>query len=272
MDLSGDLDGPMLRAAASSTSAALRTRGVTSAELSIMLRSFLGMPAKREEGGSRLPSSHSLKTTGLSWAAKFGLAPEVRATLGRHTHATASTQAICSRDLAVEPVRQFAGVIRQIACKQFMPDSLRSGYFPFPPGPAAPVPGAGSAPEPHLAGSRVKVEGNDSSRSFQVPVEIEASSDEAVSESTSDPGGDSSSDADEPASKRPRNEESCEDILLVRHRGSDKVHMLKGQSDRSILEQVLCCGRALTDAYTRIDVPKSGQDRCSVCFRNWPVP
>ena len=278
MDLSGDMEGPLLRAAASSTSAALRSRGVTSAELSLMLRAFLGLPAKREGGGARLPSSHSLKTTGLSWAAKYGLTPEVRATLGRHTYATASTQAIYSRDLAVEPVRQFASVLRHIACKQFMPDSLRSGYFPFPPGPAALATGSafaagsGSIPGPSDVNPVVKVEGDEPPRAAQDMIVINDSSEDEASESTSDPGSDSGCEAEESASKKPRIDECDDNVLLVRHRVSDKVHVLKGQSDKSILEQVLSCGRALTDAYTRIDVPKSGQDRCAVCFRNWPRP
>ena len=87
-----------------------------------------------------------------------------------------------------------------------------------------------------------------------------------------DPGADSSGEAEEPEPKKARFDESSDDVLLLRHRVSDKVHMLKGQSDRSILDQVLCCGRPLTDAYTRIDVPRTGQDRCAVCFRHWPMP
>ena len=169
-------------------------------------------------------------------------------------------------------MRQFAAVLRQIACKQFMPDSLRSGYFPFPPGPAAHAPGAGAAPEPREVSSGIKAEGSEVPQHGQAPLEIIESSDDAASESTSDPGDDSSGEAEEPEPKKARFDESSDDVLLLRHRVSDKVHMLKGQSDRSILDQVLCCGRPLTDAYTRIDVPRTGQDRCAVCFRHWPMP
>ena len=47
MSLTGTINGPLLKAAASTESAALRNRGVTSTELSVMLRVFLGLPSKR---------------------------------------------------------------------------------------------------------------------------------------------------------------------------------------------------------------------------------
>ena len=109
-------------------------------------------------------------------------------------------------------------------------------------------------------------------RIAQETVTIDDSSEDEASESTSNPGSDGDCQAEESVAKKPRTEDSSDNVLFVRHRGSDKIHVLRGQSDRSILEQVLSCGRALTDAYTRIDVLSDGQDRCAVCFRNWPRP
>ena len=272
MDLTGDISGPLLKAAASASSAALRLRGVTSGELSVMLRAFLGLPTKREEGGSRLPSSHSLKTTGLAWSAKFGLAPEIRATLGRHAFATKSTQAVYSRDLAVEPVRRFAEVIQQIAKGQFLPDSLRSSYFAFPPAPSGAVISGDSLNSSEALGPQVKDESAGNIGAHDAVVQVEASSDGSVSETTSesDEGG-SDRERCRP-SKRSHAEASSESVIWYMHRGSKKLHMLRGQEDRMLLDRAFVCGRQWSDAYTRAGLADMENAKCATCTRAPPAP
>ena len=80
-------------------------------------------------------SVHSLKATGLAWAARYGLAWPDRSILGRHQFSTNETVAVYSRDLAVGPVTKFAGVLASIFKGAFCPDAERSKHFPFPPVP-----------------------------------------------------------------------------------------------------------------------------------------
>ena len=80
-------------------------------------------------------SAHSLKATGLSWSARYGLTWPDRAILGRHQSHTNETVAIYSRDLSVGPVSRFAEMVRAISLGAFCPDAERSQYFPFPPAP-----------------------------------------------------------------------------------------------------------------------------------------
>ena len=223
-------------------------------------------------GCERLPSSHSLKTTGLSWAAKFGLAPEVRATLGRHAYAAASSEAIYSRDLAVEPVRKFADVIKQIAAQTFLPDSLRSGYFSFPPSP----PLLAGSTEPRDVANEcsavVKDEAVAREQMTSSPVLIEASSDGDESESSSVSSNDASEGEAEAPSKRCRVEDVPVERTWFMHRASRKLHLMSGQQERSVLDRAFACGRAFSDSYTRAFGVMMQNDRCVMCSRALPGP
>ena len=74
------------------------TRPLTSTEITAMLRSLLGV-----FDDPRL-TSHSLKTTCLSWCAKADVSREHRRILGRHTSAVVDADSIYSRDLMYGPV------------------------------------------------------------------------------------------------------------------------------------------------------------------------
>ena len=237
-----------------------------------MLRGFLKLPVKRVEGAGRLPSSHSLKTTGLSWAAKFGLAPAVRATLGRHAYATASSEAIYSRDLAVEPVRKFADVIKQIAARTFLPDSLRSGYFSFPPSP--PLLAGPTEPQDVETELRavVKEEAFAGGQMTDGPVLVEASSEDDGSESSSASISDASEDDAQAPAKRCRVEDVPGQRSWFMHRASRKLHLLSGQQEKSVLDRVFACGRAFSDSYTRAFGIMLQNDKCAMCCRGLPGP
>lgn len=73
--------------------------------------------------------SHSGKVTGLSWMAKVGADPKVRAHLGYHTQSDDISMLTYSRDAASEPLRQFCKMLKLIRIGEFHPDRTRSGYM-----------------------------------------------------------------------------------------------------------------------------------------------
>eukprot|EP00435_Cladocopium_sp_Y103_P067691 s116_g30.t1 len=73
-------------------------------------------------------TSHSCKSTTLSYAAKYGLDISVRELLGGHVSHYKSV--LCySRDGLAEPLRQLAWVLQSIREQWFFPDASRSGRF-----------------------------------------------------------------------------------------------------------------------------------------------
>ena len=71
-------------------------------------------------------SSHSLKATCLSYAAKRGLPFEDRLSLGYHTHSL-KMALVYSRDGASRPLRVLETLLREIRLKRFDPNDTRSG-------------------------------------------------------------------------------------------------------------------------------------------------
>lgn len=100
------------------------SRAVTTKEAGKWIRNLL----KKLEGGSAFTTIHTLKATPLSWSAKWGLDPDVRAILGHHS--TGKTSAECyARDSLAKPLRDFELVLQQIRTKAFSPDATRSGML-----------------------------------------------------------------------------------------------------------------------------------------------
>jgi hypothetical protein len=73
-------------------------------------------------------SSHSCKTTLLSWAAKAGIDKSSRATLGYHVEG-AGSMLHYSRDEQAGPLRKLELVLRMVRAGDFHPDRTRSGYY-----------------------------------------------------------------------------------------------------------------------------------------------
>ncbi|MEM1009483.1 MAG: hypothetical protein AAGJ35_10790, partial [Myxococcota bacterium] len=73
--------------------------------------------------------THSLKTTLLSWSAKFGLSVPDRRALGYHQVAGDTSVFTYSRDALAGPLRQLQRVLDAIKQGEFAPDQTRSGYF-----------------------------------------------------------------------------------------------------------------------------------------------
>ena len=128
VNLTNPINGPLLPAPAGDAGVFMK-RGLRSTEVSALLRRFVGA----DEPGSAVEvpvvSSHSLKATTLSWAARFGLSPEVRSLLGRHSSCLNETFAVYSIDLLVGPVAELQRVIDVIANGEFFPDLQRSCFF-----------------------------------------------------------------------------------------------------------------------------------------------
>eukprot|EP00435_Cladocopium_sp_Y103_P017619 s1836_g4.t1 len=87
-------------------------------------------------------TSHSLKATCLSWAAKAELPREQRRLLGRHFSAFRDSDSVYARDLAFAPVQALQRVFTLIRDGQFELDQNRANYFkdsnPLVPGTPAP--------------------------------------------------------------------------------------------------------------------------------------
>eukprot|EP00434_Breviolum_minutum_P016188 symbB.v1.2.014264.t1/scaffold1033.1/size247163/2 len=73
--------------------------------------------------------SHSCKSTVLSWLAKHGTEPHVRAILGYHVSKAGGTELVYGRDNLSAPLRTMEDIISQVAQSTFDPDATRSGMF-----------------------------------------------------------------------------------------------------------------------------------------------
>ena len=120
LPVSGTIEGALLPAPVGSGWA---VRPVTCSETGDLLRMLLAV-----DDGS--VSSHSLKSTCLSWAAKAGMPRESRRLLGRHADAVQSADSFYSRDLIIGPLRELQCVIRWVREGLFHPDNNRAEYFP----------------------------------------------------------------------------------------------------------------------------------------------
>ena len=125
------IDGPFMRAPANGFGDFMK-RGLRASETSSALRKFLNLDEPMPGSDTEVVSSHSLKATLLAWCARYGLSPQTRSMLGRHSSCLAETFAIYSRDLVCAPVAELQGVIDAVHKGSFFPDDQRSGFFKAP--------------------------------------------------------------------------------------------------------------------------------------------
>lgn len=114
---------PMLPAPMDAEGCSWGQRYMTSSEGSAFMREILGV----QKAGERRISSHSLKSTAISWCSKFGLNEDAKALLARHASSIRNPQALYSRDLLSPVLRSFDQVLGAIRAGAFMPDRTRSG-------------------------------------------------------------------------------------------------------------------------------------------------
>ena len=131
--LPSDDAGPMLRVPLDASARTWSERGLSSEEGSDFLRKILGV---YKSSGRRI-SSHSLKSTSMSWTSKFGLCEQSRAVLARHVSTVSTATSVYSRDLLSPVLREFDTVLACIRRQSFEPDRTRSGLIT--PGATVPV-------------------------------------------------------------------------------------------------------------------------------------
>ena len=117
--------GPMLPVPADTNASSWMQRAVSSEEGAEFLRQILDQPKSEH----RRISSHSLKSTTLSWCCKFGISEPTRAVLARHMSTVANATAVYSRDLLSPVLREYDHMLAAIRSGAFSPDSSRSGMI-----------------------------------------------------------------------------------------------------------------------------------------------
>ena len=117
----GDNPSFMLPAPSKAGSDGWTSRYLTSQEANSFLRVLFP-----DAGGRRL-TTHSMKATALSWAAKCGVSGEDRAILARHQSSIQGSTVLYSRDIVSAALRKFQKVIALIRDEAFVPDANRSG-------------------------------------------------------------------------------------------------------------------------------------------------
>ena len=199
--------------------------------------------------------THSLKTTTLSWMAKFGAPISIRQHLGYHMANADKMALLYSRDASAGPIRQLEECIAHVRSRTFLPDSTRSGYFP---------------------GRVMSVEPNAGADSGSQPPEEHAHAD--WSESDSEDSGD-----DEHGYEEQRmNEEALDHVVgrwnehatlealglqqdapLFRNRFTRYIHLLADEAGAKFR-----CGRDVSSKYEELPTrPKFMSPQCKQCFR-----
>lgn len=117
-DFQNPIDGPLMHAPANGFGDFMK-RGLRAAEVSSALRKFLNLDEPVPGSDGEIVSSHSLKATLLAWCARFGLSPQTRSMLGRHSSCLSETFAIYSRDLVCAPVTELQNVIDAVSDGSF---------------------------------------------------------------------------------------------------------------------------------------------------------
>ena len=245
---------------------------LTSFETGLWLKEVSQAFGRDENLGSRNLGSHSCKATGLSWAAKAGMDHDVRKLLGYHTSSKDETMLLYSRSAMAAPLRAFSELLRSIRNGSFDPDFGMSGqWHPVPP-PSDPMgqdlPEAADLPSLD-DGSR------DGTRDAEASGAVPSDWQEAASESSSSPVGDSAEDPDSNAEEadaqvainvvasavitQPMVPWPADRILMHMSRGT--FHVLKDGDP-----PMLACGRVVSDAFMEVpDVQTFLSPRCRVC-------
>jgi len=276
---------------------------MTCVEMSNILRSFLGAEDDFEL------SSHSMKSTTLSWSSKAEMPREYRRILGRHSSSTKEADSVYSRDLSFGPVRALERVFVMIREKSFAPDGKRSQFFPLTPQPGAapafpPTPvfqacapetpvvkAAAVVPEQqkqceteeHFLEVKEEVVESDglSVKVDSIPAsEIEISS-ESEPESSTEGETDLESSSDEvekfePSPKVPRLFGVAESPPLhevwIQNRSSKIIHAVDAVSQGQGGSVMTKCGRKSNDNFDSVAVVRDWTAKCRVCFKGRRQP
>ena len=263
LNLEGELGRPLLPAP-SNVGDNLSSRGLTSSEASGILRSLTHAMDQLDSEGRFSVTSHSAKSTTLSWAAKFGLSPATRSILGRHSNSLVETYTIYSRDLVVAPTRELQRVINDIAIGRFAPDAPRREFFvKFPPDP----PQEATLEEGQHAGSLEPPICKTEIMDGEEQVIDLISSDESEESSSSDADSSASSELEEPPTKVKRFKPKIP--IAEKWYVHRKSHILHKLADNQFgwSSEFLLCGKRLTEAYCRSTESSAWNVMCRMCGR-----
>ena len=235
-------------------------------------------------------SSHSCKTTILSWAAKRGLGKSVRKILGYHVQPDDVSPLTYGRDNLSAPLYQAIAMMKEIAEGKFSPDSSRSARFPK--GVKVSAGAAAGSTSQASTETLTNAEPSEDSASIQITViepsvlppspvskgksasaeVLESSSHSSVSdEAAEDPTSTEDSDVEnelvtESVSLRFDIKSAAGDLTAVpwRHLSTKKYHLPKADELGK-----LGCGKMINFQYEQVtEVPAFLFPRCEVCFGN----
>ena len=268
--------GPMMPAPANDSATVWCKRALTSEEGADFMRAILKAPKSAE----RRVSTHSFKSTLISWTAKYGLPDTSRAVLARHLSCATATTAVYSRDLISPVLRELDTMLQAMRCALFQPDRTRSGMvtpavmptvpgtpFRVPPVPSTPMP-----PVPQAAGAKQA----DVGEKWQVVPEerdvaspVESMSNSPRAQSSPAEAVDSSSETTEEASEQST---SDSDVELEEENVPREVepvlrYFINGKSLVIHCERsagLLRCGRKVSPHF--VVVYELHGIRCSRCF------
>ena len=221
-------------------------RPATTSEAGAWLRFLLEKHGASSQG--RRLTSHSLKTTMLSYLAKFGAPSDDRLLLGGHVSHLKSLL-VYSRDSMARPLRVLEEMLAKIRLGEFRPDETRSGRF--------------VAPSQSLRDSPREREDVDSSRDAArdravSEVEVNSDGESSVGATSSDSSVDTQVSDDELESSRP----GPVGFLLHRHRRYKTIHLLRTGERQQFL-----CGRPVGSNFEAVERISGRPPSCSQCWR-----
>lgn len=238
--------GPLLRPPSRHAHKGLCKRGVTSSEITRLLRTCFGREvAENPEDGQQV-SSHSLKATALSWTAKFGIHPADQAVLGRRASAACETSNVYSRDASIRAVGSMMEVIQAIAEGRFQPDASRSFYKVLPEETMSSQVTEEFVNVEHQPPAKAEIQDDllpFADLTAQEPIDVMADSSEESSDSGASSSDDSSSPVPVRCAKRPKQQGVTS--RFFKHKTSGCVHFLDPIMD-SCASQVFTCGKRVT--------------------------
>ena len=183
--------------------------------------------------------THSMKSTTLSWCAKFGIDASVRRALGYHTCSADRSVNIYARDAMSTPLRELQKVINSIVNKEFFPDETRSGFFK-------------SSDSRNVQGVAAVDDFESSSESSGDEEDHDAAKDEDAIDRIAGPW---QGNRDTPW--------FSVTAAYFRHSTSRCIHVLQDEAGAEF-----CCGRRITPAYDRLErKPDFLHPMCSTCER-----
>ena len=246
-------------------------------------------------------TSHSLKATALSWAAKAEVPREQRRLLGRHSSALQDSDSCYSRDLGFAPVRALQRVLLLIQQGEFFPDENRADFFkgsnPLVPGTplpvfqpktpaflvreqeAAPVEQVETVGEPKIEEPWIQIQ-KDSSL---VEVEILSSSDSPSSTSgCDDVDSEVEQESELDGTRRPAGEEIFSLDAAVKNVRSGIIHAVPDigpevtesvyANGELLQKKTTKCGRMTSSGFTIVQSIPDWTAKCRICFKGCRQP